>query len=75
MEGMATKTVTLTEEEFALLYRFLDLEHTETMDPDEVGLITKLGKQLWDRVQEVAVEQGFTPTHDGFPDRHTADPS
>ena len=63
MGAMATN-ITLTAEEFSLLYRFLDLEHTETMDPEEVGVITKLGKQVWDRVQEIAVEQGFTPpTH------------
>jgi hypothetical protein len=50
--------ITLTDEEFALLYTYLDLQHTVTWDPKEVGLATKLGKKLWDRVQEIAQEQG-----------------
>lgn len=68
MEVMATTTITLTTEEFALLYDYLDREHTVTFDVDEVGAMTMIGKQLWDRVQEIAVEQDFVPTH-------TADPS
>lgn len=51
--------VTLSDEEFALLYEFLDREHTETVDPEEVGVITMLGKQLWDRVQEIAQEENI----------------
>ncbi len=31
-------------------------------DPASIGLTTKIGKQLWDRVQEIAVEQGFAPS-------------
>jgi hypothetical protein len=50
--------ITLTDEEFALLYTYQDLQHTVTWDHKEVGLTTKLGKQLWDRVQEIAHEQG-----------------
>jgi hypothetical protein len=44
-------SVTLSDEEFALLYTYLDREQTVTWDPLEVGLTTKLGKRLWDRVQ------------------------
>ncbi len=56
-----TTGITLSEEEFALLYTYLWREHTITWDPDHVGLTTKLGKQLWDRVREIADEQDFTP--------------
>ena len=49
----------LSADEFAQLYEYLDREHTITWDPEHVGLTTKMGKQLWDRVQEIAVEQGF----------------
>jgi hypothetical protein len=41
--------ITLSCDEFALLYQYLDREHTITWDPEEVGLTTKLGKKLWDR--------------------------
>jgi hypothetical protein len=56
-------SITLTAEQFALLYEYLDREHAITWDPETVGEITKLGKQVWDRVQEIAREQNFTPTH------------
>jgi len=55
--------VTLTDEEFALLFEYLDREHTITFDPEHVGLTTKLGKGLWDRVQEIGAEHGLTPQH------------
>lgn len=55
--------VTFSDEEFALLFEFLDREHTITFDPDHVGLTTKLGKQLWDRVQEIGAGHGLTPQH------------
>lgn len=76
MEGMATN-ITLTTEEFALLYEFLDREHSFDWDPDSIGETTKIGKKLWDRIQEVAVEQGFTPTHTPIEEgvKHKADPS
>jgi hypothetical protein len=51
--------VTLSDDEFSLLYTFLAREHTITWDPDHVGLTTKMGKQLWDRVREIAIEQGL----------------
>ena len=60
--------ITLTDEEFALLYNYLDREHTITWDPEFVGQTTKIGKQLWDRVQEIGAEVGLTP-------QHTVDPS
>jgi hypothetical protein len=50
--------VILSENEFALLYAYVDREPTITWDPKEVGLTTNLGKRLWDRVQEIAQEQG-----------------
>lgn len=56
-------TVPLSDEEFALLYRYLDREHTITFNPVFVGETTKLGKQLWDRVQEIGAEIGLTPQH------------
>jgi hypothetical protein len=59
---MAT-TVTLSTEEFALLYEYLDREHSIVWDPMTVGVTTKIGKKLWDRIQEIATEQNFTPTH------------
>ena len=55
--------VTLSDEEFALLFDFLDREHTITMDPDFVGETTAIGKQLWDRVQVIGAERGLTPQH------------
>ena len=66
---MATNTdtvnnITLSTDEFALLYEYLDREHSLVWDPDTVGVTTKIGKQVWDRIQEVAIEQGFTPRHD-----------
>jgi hypothetical protein len=56
-------TIPLTTEEFALLYEYLDREHSLVFDPNTVGETTKIGKKLWDRVQEIAAEQDFTPTH------------
>lgn len=64
---MAEMPFTLTDAEFALLYEYLDREHTVTWDPKEVGKTTKIGKKLWDRVQEIAEEKGFTPTHKAVP--------
>ena len=78
MVDMATD-ITLTTEEFALLYEYLDREHTLVWDPKTVGKTTKIGKKLWDRIQAVAVEQGFTPTHtpinEGSVIAHRAGPS
>jgi hypothetical protein len=51
--------VTLSDDDFAMLYEYLDREHTITWDPNTVGQTTKIGKKLWDRVQEIAEEQGF----------------
>lgn len=58
--------ITLTTDEFALLYEYLDREHSLVWDPSTVGQTTKIGKKLWDRIQDVAVEQDFTPTHDSL---------
>jgi hypothetical protein len=55
--------VTLSDEEFALLFDYLDREHSITWDPDFVGLTTKLGKQLWDRVRDIGTEQGLVAQH------------
>lgn len=55
--------VTLSDEEFALLFDFLDREHTVTFDPDFVGETTAIGKQLWDRVQVIGAERGLTAQH------------
>jgi hypothetical protein len=55
--------VTLSDEEFALLFEYLDREHTITWDPEHVGLTTKMGKKLWDRVQVIGAEHGLSPTH------------
>jgi hypothetical protein len=55
--------VTLTDEEFALLYELLDREHTITWDPIFVGETTAIGKKLWDRVQEIGAERGLSPQH------------
>ena len=56
--------ITLSDDEFATLYEYLDREHSFVWDPMVVGKTTKIGKKLWDRVQEIAVEQDFTPTHE-----------
>jgi hypothetical protein len=56
--------IELTEEQFALLYEYLDLEHTIHWSPAIVGQTTKIGKKLWDTVQEIAQQQGFTPQHE-----------
>jgi len=64
---MATTTIKLTRKEFALLYEYLDREHSFVWDPAEVGKTTKLGKELWDRVQKIATEQDFTPKHKAVP--------
>jgi hypothetical protein len=60
---MVTMPITLTDQEFALLYEYLDREHSMDWDPDSVGLTTKIGFKLWRRIQKVATEQGFTPKH------------
>ena len=60
--------ITLSTAEFSLLYEYLDREHSIVWDPDTVGQTTKLGKQLWDRIQQVAIEQDFTPTHSSIDD-------
>jgi hypothetical protein len=54
--------VTLTTEEFALLHRYLAREHSIDWDPASIGLTTKIGKKLWDRIQQIGVEQGFAPS-------------
>jgi hypothetical protein len=51
--------ITLSDDEFALLYEYLDREHSSVWDPETVGKTTKIGKRLWDRIQDVAVEQGL----------------
>ena len=56
--------IELTEEQFALLYEYLDREHSLVLDPETVGQTTKIGKKLWDTVQEIAGQQGFTPQHE-----------
>jgi hypothetical protein len=56
--------IKLTEEQFALLYEYLDREHSFVWDARIVGKTTKIGKQLWDTVQEIARQQGFTPQHE-----------
>ncbi len=56
--------IELTEEQFALLYEYLDREHSFVWDPMVVGDTTKIGKKLWDAVQEIAQQQGFTPKHE-----------
>ena len=38
--------VTLTDEEFALLFDYLDREHTITFDPDYIGLTPRHWKQV-----------------------------
>jgi hypothetical protein len=55
--------ITLSTDEFALLYEYLDREHSIVWDRMILGQTTKLGKKLWDRIQEIAKEEGFTPTH------------
>jgi hypothetical protein len=55
--------VLLTEEDFALVYEYLDREHSFVWSVEEIGKTTRIGKQLWDRIQEIAVEVDFTPTH------------
>jgi hypothetical protein len=57
-------SITLSTDEFAHLYEYLDREHSIVWNPDIIGDTTKIGKALWDRVQEVAEEQGFTPMHE-----------
>jgi hypothetical protein len=54
--------VTLSTEELALLHRYLAREHSMDWDPASIGLTTKIGRQLWDRIQQIAVEQGFAPS-------------
>jgi hypothetical protein len=56
--------IELTEEQFALLYEYLDREHSLVWDPRVIGDTTKIGKKLWDTVQEIAGQQGFTPQHE-----------
>jgi hypothetical protein len=58
------RKITLKPKEFALLYEYLDREHSITWDPKVIGKTTKIGKKLWDRVQEIAVEYDFVPTHE-----------
>jgi hypothetical protein len=64
MVTMATNTITLTTGEFALLYEFLDREHSTSYGGVEsIDLTTKIGVKLWRRVQEIATKQGFVPRH------------
>lgn len=53
--------ITLIDEEFATVCEHLHREHTATWNPDHVGLTTKIGKRLWDRVQEIADVQECDP--------------
>jgi hypothetical protein len=59
--------ITLSDEEFDLLYLYLHREHRMVFDPKEVGETTKIGRKLWARVQEIADEQGFTPQSTAAP--------
>ena len=45
--------VTRSDEDSGFLFEYLDREHTVTWDPEHVGLTTKMGKKLWNRVQEI----------------------
>lgn len=58
----------LNEEDFALLYEYLDREHSFVWDPKVIGTTTKIGKKLWDRVQEIGRERGFEPKHERVED-------
>ena len=61
--------ITLTDEQFTLLWTYLDREHRLVDDPRYVGETLKLGERLWEIVREVAVAQDFT-----VPDESTAGP-
>lgn len=62
--------ISLSDEQFALLYEYLDREHSFVWNPEVVGETTKIGKQLWDTVQAIAVDQGFEPQHERVGDAH-----
>jgi hypothetical protein len=62
--------ITLTDEQFALLYEYLDREHSFVWGAREVGKTTKIGNRLWKIVQELADEHGFVPEHERAGDAH-----
>jgi hypothetical protein len=68
---LASRTIPLSTEQFALLYEYLDREHSITGDPYVIGETTKIGKRLWDEVRQLADEHGFVPTHARIEDAHT----
>jgi hypothetical protein len=69
MSGMI-RQITLTEDQFALLYEYLDREHSLVWDPKVIGDTTKIGSRLWRAVQEIAIEQGFEPKHERVGEAH-----
>jgi hypothetical protein len=57
-----TDTITLTTSEFALIFEFLQREMEG--DVGSIDLTTKIGVRLWRRIQEIATEQNFVPSHE-----------
>jgi hypothetical protein len=51
--------IELTDEQFALLYEYLDREHSIVWDPATVGQTTKIGTRLQSTVQEIAGQNGL----------------
>jgi hypothetical protein len=55
--GEVHNAVNLTDDEFDLLYTYLDRQHRTVWDPQEVGRTVNVGEHLWRRVQEIAQER------------------
>lgn len=49
--------MTLSDEEFALLYTYLDRMNTTTWDPDEVGETTRIGRKVWPLMKAHAADK------------------
>jgi hypothetical protein len=63
---LAAMAIKLTDEDFALLYEYLDRENSVYSDATNIDLTTKIGVRLWRRIQEIATETGFMPTHESI---------
>lgn len=68
-------SVTLTDEQFALLWTYLDREYRVVSDPRYVGETIKIGEKLWAMVREVGAEQGFSPPSGSTADDDAVRPS
>lgn len=76
---MATITepgdIVLTQEQFSMLWTYLNRQYRVVSDPRYVGETVKIGEKLWQAVREIAEAQDFTPPSGSTADDDAVRPS